>query len=555
MKKLLFFLTFISLAFYSCDDEVDEPQISADPTAALITSPADGATITITEESLLNELKIEWEAADYGVNTPVTYVVEIDSATNGFEWPVVLSTTNETLFTLTMQEFNNKLISGLKLPKNTASTIEIRIVSSINEEMEEISEVISITATPWEQEEEPAPATLWVPGGYQDYNPAAAPVIYAISETEFEGFVYINEASGFKFTSAPDWDHTNYGDSGTPGTLSTDSQAPDLSAGEPGYYRFRVNTEDLTYEMYRVTTFGLIGTATEGGWNTSTAMNFDEETNLWTLTADLAAGALKFRANDSWDVNYGPADSESLTGTLVSTDAAISIHEAGTYDITLDFTKSEAPYEYAYEVVKTGDAPPPTTLWVPGSHQEWNPATAPVLYSTSETTFEGYINFEAASEFKFTSAPNWEGTNYGFSDTEGALNTDPLAGNLSVSEAGYYRIKVDVENLTYEVYRVESFGIIGTATAGGWDSSTVMSFDEETGDWTVTADLVNGALKFRANNSWDVNYGPQDSNAFEGKLIQTDAAISIAENGNYTVTINLTRENESHDYTYKVVKN
>jgi hypothetical protein len=97
--------------------------------------------------------------------------------------------------------------------------------------------------------------------------------------------------------------------------------------------------------------------------------------------------------------------------------------------------------------------------------------------------------------------------------------------------------------------------LIGTATPGNWDSSTDMTFDPETGLWSKTLDLVNGALKFRANNAWDVNYGPKDSNALEGELIGTDAAISIPSNGNYTVTIDMSRSGDGHKYTYTVVKN
>jgi starch-binding outer membrane protein SusE/F len=270
---------------------------------------------------------------------------------------------------------------------------------------------------------------------------------------------------------------------------------------------------------------------------------------------DLTSGALKFRANNDWGLNYGPEDSNALNGYLTQTDAAISINEPGNYTVTLNFNKEEEPYKYSYTVVKNGGGAEITQLWVPGAYQSWTPSTAPVIYSTSATTFEGYVYFNVAGEFKFTSAADWDHINYGFSGTEGMLTTDGMAGNLAVADPGYYRLKVDVQNLTYEIFHVESFGVIGTATPGSWDNSTEMEFNEETGDWSVTLDLVNGALKFRANNSWDLNYGPADSNAMTGKLIHTDGAISIGENGNYTVTINMTKSGDAHEYTYTVVKN
>jgi hypothetical protein len=82
-----------------------------------------------------------------------------------------------------------------------------------------------------------------------------------------------------------------------------------------------------------------------------------------------------------------------------------------------------------------------------------------------------------------------------------------------------------------------------------------MDYNAATQTWSKTADLVNGALKFRANNGWDVNYGPADSNSFSGNLIQTDASITISEDGNYTITIDLSRKTAPYEYTYSIVKN
>jgi len=60
--------------------------------------------------------------------------------------------------------------------------------------------------------------SLWVPGDYQGWNPASAPKVSSkFGNGNYEG--YVNIPSGgtyaFKFTSDPDWNHTNYGRSGT----------------------------------------------------------------------------------------------------------------------------------------------------------------------------------------------------------------------------------------------------------------------------------------------------------------------------------------------------
>jgi hypothetical protein len=106
-----------------------------------------------------------------------------------------------------------------------------------------------------------------------------------------------------------------------------------------------------------ISTFGLVGPATLGGsddgWNASVPMDFDANTGLWTKTLNLSPGAVKVRANNDWPINYGPADSNALSGELVfDAPGAIDIKEAGSYTVTLDFTKAEPPYTYAYTFKK-----------------------------------------------------------------------------------------------------------------------------------------------------------------------------------------------------------
>jgi len=111
------------------------------------------------------------------------------------------------------------------------------------------------------------------------------------------------------------------------------------------------NTSTLTYSATYISTFGIIGTATVGQWNTSTPMTYNQSTGLWTITTALTAGALKFRANNGWDINYGPSNSDNLTGSMIFNDSSsINIVNAGTYTITIDMTQSKQ-VGYLYTVV------------------------------------------------------------------------------------------------------------------------------------------------------------------------------------------------------------
>ena len=182
-------------------------------------------------------------------------------------------------------------------------------------------------------------------------------------------------------------------------------------------------------------------------------------------------------------------------------------------------------------------------LNVPGAYQGWNPeddGTALAVRGDNEQVFEGYIYFSEAGAFKFADG-GWD-TNWGDSGGDGIL--DPGGDDLTVAEPGYYRMTVDLENLMYSVEKVE-FGLIGDATAGGWDSDQDMSYNPETGAWEIEATLTAGEVKFRANDDWALNYG--DSGA-DGLLDQNGDNIVIPRDGVYRIELFLNQPN----YTYSI---
>ena len=90
----------------------------------------------------------------------------------------------------------------------------------------------------------------------------------------------------------------------------------------------------MTWIATEITTYGLIGDATEGGWDVSTPMTFDAATSTYTVTTTLKEGTFKFRANDGWDINLG-----GNINNLTHNGDNINVPEgAGTYTITLDLS-------------------------------------------------------------------------------------------------------------------------------------------------------------------------------------------------------------------------
>lgn len=194
-------------------------------------------------------------------------------------------------------------------------------------------------------------------------------------------------------------------------------------------------------------------------------------------------------------------------------------------------------------------------LYVAGSYQGWDPPTAHVISSVkSNEKYEGYIYFpDATTEFKLLKVPAWEEANTigdpDASGTSGTLQIGSWGGNnIKVSGGpGYFKINADLSEATYSWLKTD-WGLIGSATPDGWNSDQNLIYDNLTEEWTITLDLVVGDIKFRANDDWGLNYG---DDGVDGKLEANGANIVIAEAGNYTIRLILSKP----VYTYKLTKN
>ncbi len=559
MKKISLYIAVFLTTLLACEKDETMVMLNSDATPPKITSQANGFSQVITKETLGTTLKFDWSQTGYGVSTEVSYTLQADSKCGTFANPVVIGTTTANTLSLTLDNLNEKLVNALKIAPHQTSDVQLRVISTINNNHLAISDPITVSVKPWSDR----PVALWL----GENSPSAA-FLFATGASTFEGYRYIGANTSFRFTTNPVCSGVVFGDAGA-GKLTTGSAAPKITIANEGVYRIKADTKNLTYEFTLITTWGMIGTATPKGWDSSSPMTYIKDKDVWEADIQLNNGALKFRANDGWDINYGTAHINSLADSLVFDKDAIDIAEQGNYKVTLDFTQSQAPYKMSYTVMKTSNIAEPAKVWLPGSYQDWTPSNAPFIYATKENEFEGYLNLTVGAGFKFTTAPDWEHINYGESGTgrvevgsgvggsiiTGNLTTDGLKDGLSLSDPAYYRLKINTKDLTYRIDKIKSWGLIGTATSGAWDNSTAMTYDATNKVWKVTANLVPGALKFRANDAWDMNYGVGDINAASGNLVFDAASANIAEAGSYTVTLDFSRSAAPYQYTYSIKKN
>lgn len=87
--------------------------------------------------------------------------------------------------------------------------------------------------------------------------------------------------------------------------------------------------------------------------------------------------------------------------------------------------------------------------------------------------------------------------------------------------------------------QVNSVGIIGTATSGGWGAETAMTQDPDSSHlWSIVINLTQGEAKFRANNAWDVSWGATDFPSGIGSSEPGSPNVPIPAAGEFTVTFN-----------------
>ena len=329
MKKYLFLSLAAALFLTACSDKETGPVLSLG-NAPAISSPTNGTSIVLTEATAAESFPaFTWSAADYGYDAAVTYTVEMDVAGNNFADPLVVGTVNKTELTVNNEKINN-LMLGIGLAGEEEHDMQFRIACRISPEVADVySAPITLKITPYTVVI--VYPQLQVPGSYQGWAPDNnSTIIFSVrSDEKYEGYIYFNaDNTEFKYTKGPSWT-TNWGDTGADGTL--DPNGDNIKAPVAGVYKLNADLNALTHTFTK-TDWGLIGSATPNGWDSDQNMTYDPATNKWTITLDLVAGEVKFRANDDWGINLGD---DGANKSLEYGGANIAVPDPGNYAIEL----------------------------------------------------------------------------------------------------------------------------------------------------------------------------------------------------------------------------
>src|SRR5690554_2871979 len=117
MKKFTIFLQLVCvIAFFSCEkDEVRAIINEEDAVPPALISPTNFYEKVIEEQDLNEIITFVWEPVRYGLNTPVTYTLAIDSANREFSGEKILGSSMTSTLTMTIGELNDVLVDDLEI--------------------------------------------------------------------------------------------------------------------------------------------------------------------------------------------------------------------------------------------------------------------------------------------------------------------------------------------------------------------------------------------------------------------------------------------------------
>ncbi len=405
------------------DSALENPQLTASATDLVLEG----------EEADQEGVNFTWDVLETGVNTPVSYILEMVKGGGDFSDPVTLMVSDETSFSLSVKQLNARALS-LDLEPEEKGTLDVRVLAQVGSSNGKVfvSNTATLTVVPYTGILDLS--TTWgvvgdaTPNGWDGPD---IPVYQTGKKDVLAAYATLTDGE-IKFRENNEWVNDFGGENGelVPGGANIEVEA--------GQYQITMNLEELTYSLKKFS-LGIVGDATANGWDgPDQELTFDETSGKFRTLITLTDGQIKFRLNDAWDEDWGGSD-----GNLVAGGDNIDV-QAGTYLISVDLdgeTYELEPLDQVWGVV--GDATP----------NGWEGPDIPLQidYASDYASGNGIWYAENVEltdgEIKFRANNSWD-LDYGSDAADGNLGQG--AANIPVS-AGVYTITLNLDNLTYEL--------------------------------------------------------------------------------------------------------
>lgn len=336
-KRYLFSSLCLILLLAGCDTD-NKKYYAKEFTEPVLTTPAAGSQLTLTEAQQSDSLEIAWEAADYGFPASILYTVQMAKAGTYFESAVKIAETKDTRIKTDYATLNNSALIAGFVPETPAEA-EFRVIATINNHIQTLhSEPVNLLLTAYNVAVNYP--ILYVPGSYQGWNPADPQTVIASPKADqvYEGYLWFTVNTEFKLLGQPSWGNLEWGSGGN-GKLTSGGGNITINNATAGLYKLMADLNALTYSANPVT-WSITGTATAG---TPIQLNYDETTKQLQITATLSEGQFVFREtgadNRTLGVYFG--------NQLMDNGTEIIVPAPGEYTVTLNL--SQYPYTYGVE--------------------------------------------------------------------------------------------------------------------------------------------------------------------------------------------------------------
>ena len=319
----------MSMVIMSCTKDEVKITASANPTPGALTASA--TTLVLSkEDATKSAVAFKFTAPSFGYDAAVTNTLQIGVKGSNFaSAKEVPFSTGVLTKEYTVGDFNAFLIA-MKLKTGESTQVEARLKSQVTEASVApiYSPVITLTVTPYTLI---IPASyVYVPGDYQGWSPTSADSLASVTSNGiYVGVITFLPTKSFQFKITPkkEW-AVAYGDAGG-GNIST-TAGDNLTVPSATSYQLTVDLNAKTIAAVPLS-WGLIGSATPGGWDNDTDMTFNNGKRIWSLTVDLKVGEIKIRKNNGWDENFGGSN-----GTIKAGGDNIPVTVAGNYKVEFD---------------------------------------------------------------------------------------------------------------------------------------------------------------------------------------------------------------------------
>ena len=441
MNKFLILLGFVAV-FSSCEEE-DLVVINEDFTTTIALS--DNNIVLEEANEDLTALTVTWEEPVFGYDAAAEYNIlfalgaNVETVNAGR--PMVEGGMMKKDFTTGEL---NRILLNLEAEPGAEASMDVNVDIILSKQVSKSSDPVNLVATaysgvldlttPWGVVGDATPGG-WGDGPDTPFYKTDESGVYVAYITMTEGFWKIRRDSN--------WD-VNYGSNDGVNLQPGGDNIP----VDPGTYKITFDENNLTYTIEPFT-WGLVGSATPGGWGSPDILDlpleYDPCSDTWKAIVELTDGEWKIRQNNDWAVNYGMG---GAPGTLESPGGNIPV-SAGTYQITVNFN------DLTYEIVEAdvwgvvgsgynnwGNPDPDTGIVTPDFPFEPDYCNEGIYYAYDVPLIDGEIKIRLNNDWT---------VNYGDKDpVDGILDTED-DNNIKVI-AGTYDIVLDFTNPSVPTY-------------------------------------------------------------------------------------------------------